>query len=372
MYCKTCLFPNTKPDINFNSQGICDSCVSAKKKHGLYKSINWKIRSKQFDQILKKSKNFSTNYYNCIVPVSGGKDSTWQVYAMKKIHKMRPLAITFDQFDQTDLGKKNLETLKEIGVDHVHFTLSPVLIKRLVKIGFEIVGDPYWINHVGILTVPIHFACKFNIPLVVYGENPLFEYGGPEFDRDNYVMDKKWRQQHGGMRGLREDDLLGKDIDMEDIKMLFFPSDDEIRRAKVQAVFYGHFFKWDPLKHTEFVKKFGWRQLKKPQVGSWSLTENIDMRFIDLREKIKYLKYGYGRATDQLNIAIKLNRISRKEALKIVKKIDGLADPKNEKAFCNYLNISREKYDEILSSFVNQDLFVKDNKGKWLPKFKRV
>ena len=101
-------------------------------------------------------------------------------------------------------------------------------------------------------------------------------------------------------------------------------------------------------------------------MGSWSLTENIDMRFIDVREKIKYLKYGYGRATDQLNIAIKLNKISRKEALKIVKKLDGLADPKNEKTICDYLNISREKYDEILSSFVNQ-IYCKTKK---FPKFK--
>ena len=87
MYCKTCLFPNTKPDINFNSQGICDSCVSAKKKHGLYKSINWKIRSKQFDQILKKSKNFSKNYYNFIVPVSGGKIAHGKFITMKKFTK---------------------------------------------------------------------------------------------------------------------------------------------------------------------------------------------------------------------------------------------------------------------------------------------
>ena len=372
MFCKTCLFPNTKPDIDFDSNGICDSCISAKKKHGLYKSINWEQREKKFKEILEYSKQYSNSYYNCVVPVSGGKDSTWQVYAMKKIHKMRPLAITFDQFDQTDLGKKNLEILREIGVDHIHFTMNPELVRRLVKIGFEVVGDPYWINHVGILTVPIQFACKFKIPLVVYGENPLFEYGGPEFDRDNFVMNKKWRQQHGGMRGLREEDVLGEGIDFDDIKMLTFPEDHEIEAAKVQAIFYGHFFKWEPEKHTELVKKIGWKALSKPQRGSWSKTENIDMKFIDVREKIKYLKYGYGRATDQLNIAIKSKLISRKEALKIVKKLDGKVDGRNEKEFCNYLKISKAKYDEIINSFVNHDLFLKGNKGNWIPKFKRT
>ncbi len=371
MFCKTCLFPNTKPDINFNEDGICDSCISAKRKHGLFKSINWSSRKEKFEKILDKAKLISGNYYNCIVPVSGGKDSTWQVYVMKKLHKMNPLAITFDQFDQTPLGRQNLEALKSIGVDHIHFTMNPDLIRKLVQTGFEIVGDPYWVNHVGILTVPIHFACKFKIPLVVYGENPLFEYGGPEFDRDNYVMNKKWRQQHGGMRGMREEDVVDENISIEDIRMLTFPEDEEIEKNNIQALFYGHFFKWQPDKHTEFIKKFGWKEDRKPQKGSWSKTENLDMKFIDIRESIKFLKYGYGRATDQLNIAIKSNLISRKKALKLADKIDGKVDQKNITHFCKYLKISKEKYNEIMDSFVNHNLFVKDNKGEWRKKFKR-
>jgi len=365
MYCKTCLFPNTKPDIHFNNQGICDSCLSAKRKHGKEKSINWEKREKDFQKILERSKKNSGSYYDCIVPVSGGKDSTWQVYVMKKKHKMNPLAITFDQFDQTSHGKKNLDILRQIGVDHVHFTMNPLLIKKLVKTGFEIIGDPYWVNHVGILTVPIHFACKFKIPLVVYGENPIFEYGGPEADRDNYIMNKKWRQQHGGMRGMREEDVVSHDIKIEDIKILTFPTDKEVLKNKVQAIFYGHFFKWEPEKHTKFIQTFGWKPLKKAQEGSWSITENIDMEFIDIRERIKFLKYGYGRATDQLNIAIRSNLISRIKALKIAKKIDGKVNKKNITSFCKYLNISKSEYDVIVDSFVNHDLFIKDNVNGW-------
>ena len=184
-------------------------------------------------------------------------------------------------------------------------------------------------------------------------------------------MNKKWRQQHGGMRGMREEDVLDNDIRFEDIKMLTFPSDSEVEESKVQAIFYGHFFKWEPEKHTNFVKKFGWKDLKKPQKGSWSRTENIDMQFIDIRERIKYLKYGYGRATDQLNIAIRSNLISKKKALRIVKKIDGEVDKKNISSFCKYLNISRNEYDKIINSFVNHDLFLKDNKGGWKLKVNR-
>ena len=229
-YCKTCLFPNTKPDIYFNKDGICDSCLSAQKKHGFLKSINWDKRKKEFEKIIKLTKTQSKSSYNCIVPVSGGKDSTWQTYAMKEIQNMKPLAVTFDQFDQTEQGKYNLDVLKSIGVDHIHFTINPKIVKNLVKKGFEIVGDPYWINHVGMFTVPFHFACKFKISLIIYGENPIFEYGGPEKDKNNFILDKKWRQQFGGMRGMREEDVLDDKINSDDLRMLTFPSKEEIKK----------------------------------------------------------------------------------------------------------------------------------------------
>ena len=153
--------------------------------------------------------------------------------------------------------------------------------------------------------------------------------------------------------------------------MLTFPSDVEIFKNKVQAIFYGHFYKWEPEKHTKFIQTLGWQPLKKPQVGSWSVTENIDMDFIDIRERIKFLKYGYGRATDQLNIAIRSNLISRSKAIKLVKNIDGKINNKNVKKFCKYLDISISDYNSIMDSFVNHDLFLKDNKGGWRLKIDR-
>ena len=370
-YCKLCLFPETKPDLFFNSKGICDACLSGQRKHGIKSKVDWKRRSEDFEKILKKARN-SKSIYNCIVPVSGGKDSTWQVYVMKHRHKMKPLAVTFDQFDQTPLGRKNLEALKSIGVDHVHFSLNPKIVKSLVKKCFEIVGDPYWVNHVGIWTIPMHIANYFNIPLVVQGENPIFEYGGPEKDRDNMVMNKRWRQEFGGMRGFREEDMVDKDISLEDLKILQYPNENELNKKGISCVFYGGYFKWEPNEHTEFIKKFGWKQRIKPQAGSYFKTDNCDMQFIDIRERIKFLKYGYGKATDHLNILIRQNKIARKKALQIVKKIDGKVEKKNIKDFCNYLGINVSRYNDIMDNFVNHEIFVKDNKGQWKLKFERI
>ena len=367
-FCKKCLFPNTKPDLFFDADGVCDSCITADRIHGISNSIDWAARKDSFTEILQE--HLGGDGYNCIVPVSGGKDSTWQVYAMKKIYGMKPLAVTFDQFDQTSIGEHNLDILKNIGVDHIHFTLNPLVVKNLVLKGLEIVGDPYWVNHVGIFTVPFTIAAKFGIKLVIYGENPQLEYGGPPESRDNMIMDKRWRQEFGGMRGFREEDMVDDTISSSDIDALRYPSDEEVKSKGIKGLFYGHFHKWDAGEHMKICESIGWKPLDEVPKGSWVDYENCDMKFIDLREHIKFLKFGYGRATDQLNISIRNSRISRQEALSIVKTIDGEFSLESRKEFCEYLDISEDYFTQVVDGFVNTELFTKID-GKWSPKFKR-
>ena len=367
-FCKKCLFPETKPDLYFNNEGICDSCISAERIHGISDSIDWEERKNTFISIIDKYKG--GDKYNCVVPVSGGKDSTWQVYAMKNIYNMKPLAVTFDQFDQTEIGINNLDVLKNIGVDHIHFTLNPIVVKNLVKKGFEVVGDPYWVNHVGMFTVPFTIASKFNVHIVIYGENPQLEYGGPEKSRDNMIMDRRWRQEFSGMRGFREEDMIDHEISSADIDALRYPSDNEVAEKDVRGFFYGHFHKWDAMEHMKICEDIGWKRLDKPPVGSWVDYENCDMRFIDIREHIKFLKYGYGRATDQLNIAIRNGRISRKEALDIAREIDGKYVINNKELFCEYIDITTNYFDKVIDSFVNMEIFEKTNYG-WKLKYER-
>lgn len=359
-YCKNCLFPDTKPDLYFDGEGVCDACRSAETKWNAEKMLDWEERGKEFDNILKTlPKN---NMYDCVVPVSGGKDSTYQTHRLVKEHGLKALAVTFDQFDQTPTGEHNLKILKEIGVDHIHFTLNPKIVSLLVLRGFEEVGDLYWVNHVGMFTIPTRVASWMKIPLIVYGENPQFEYGGPAESRKPKPMDKRWRQEFGGLRGLREDDLIDDEIEERDLEILRFPNENETRG--IRGLFYGDFFRWDPIAHTKFIKKFGWRSLDTPPFGSSSVDENCDMSFIDIREHIKYLKFGYGRATDQLNIEIRSGHITRAEALDKALKIDGDVSEENIKRFCKYLDINRNYFDILVDRFVNKNIFEKKN-DKW-------
>lgn len=364
-YCKKCLFPDTKPDIYFDEEGVCDACRSAERKKGAENSINWSLRENEFSEIIEKYRSNDGMKYDCIVPVSGGKDSCFQVYAMKIVHKMNPLAVTFDQFDQTDTGRHNLDVLRNIGVDHIHFTLNPKIVKKLVRKGFEIVGDPHWVNHVGIYTIPARIAVSFKIPLIIWGENPQLEYGGPAASRENKFLDKRWRQEFGCMRGFREEDMVDDEISMSDMKSLLYPSDEEIRSVGVTGLFYGFFFKWNAREHLKIVEKYGWKRLTEPWPGSWLDYENCDMKFLDIREHLKWLKYGYGRVTDQVNIDIRNGLISRTEAIKIIKERDGVLTEWMKKEFCEYIGISESDFDRIRDTFVNKDIFEMGLGGKW-------
>ena len=204
--------------------------------------------------------------------------------------------------------------------------------------------------------------------MVVYGENPQFEYGGPELNRKPQPMNRRWRQEFGGLRGLREDDLVDEFVTERDLEILRFPDDSDTEG--INGIFYGDYFKWDPIEHTAEIKKIGWKSLDKTPAGSSTPDENCDMEFIDIREHVKYLKFGYGRATDQLNIAIRAGKITRLDALAQVVEIDGKVASDSIENFCKYLDITRNYYDILIERFVNKKLFVKNNET-WEFKYDR-
>ena len=182
------------------------------------------------------------------------------------------------------------------------------------------------------------------------------------------IMDRRWRQEFSGMRGFREEDMIDHDISSADIDALRYPSDEEVATKGIKGLFYGHFHKWDAHEHLKICKDIGWKPLESAPKGSWNDYENCDMKFIDIREHIKYLKYGYGRATDQLNIAIRNRRILREEALEIVRNVDGDFSKQNIQEFCNYLGITESYFKKVVDGFVNTDLF-EEKKGVWHAKF---
>lgn len=174
-YCRSCLFPETKPDLFFNDEGICSACTAAAQKNT---GIDWKKREKDFYQIIDHFRlPDGSRGYDCIVPVSGGKDSTFQAYFMKYVCGLNPLLVCFETTCVTELGQQNLDNLSKMGMDVIHFKKNHEVYKKMVIEGFKRVGDEMWPNHIGIFTIPVLMAVKFGIKLIIWGENSQQEYG---------------------------------------------------------------------------------------------------------------------------------------------------------------------------------------------------
>lgn len=366
-YCTNCLFPETKPDLHFNDKGVCSACVAAEEKD---KGIDWKEREKQFYEITEhyKKKPEETGW-DCIIPVSGGKDSTYQAYFMKEVCGMNPLCVCFETTCVTELGQRNLDNLTKMGMDVIHFKKNNVAYKEMVIEGFKRVGDEMWPNHIGIFTIPVMVAVKFNIPLIIWGENSQQEYGGPNLESvRSRTLNRQWLEEYGGLLGNRIQDMVGVNgITKKDLTPYFYPSDEDIDRVGVTGIFLGHYFFWDARKQLEVVKKHGFAVKEDgPIEGTYTNYENLDEKLVGLHDYLKFVKYGFGRATDHACIDIRNKRLTRAEGLKLVKEYDGKYPHYAVSEFIKYSGMTKEEIDEVIDSFTNPVLFAQDDSGKFI------
>ena len=246
--CKKCAMPSTKPDLHFDESGICDACHSQISKNT---EIDWKQREQEFLGLVKE--NRSNSDYDCVIGVSGGKDSTFQVIKVLELG-LNPLCIVFEPTIPTKIGKRNLENLNSLGVDLIHIKRNPIVYKKLAKEAFIRTGDNEWQHHVGIFTTVPKFAAKFNIPLIIWVESPQIEYGGPAASKTRNNLDRQWLEEFGGLLGNRITDMIGVDgLTKKDLSLYTYTSDEEINRVGVTGLFLGYYFKWDLRKVVKTV-----------------------------------------------------------------------------------------------------------------------
>lgn len=363
-YCKKCLNPETKPDLSFNEDGVCSACVAAEEKN---KGIDWDERARDFEEIVNHYRLKEGEIgYDCIIPVSGGKDSTYQAYFMKEVMGMNPLCVCFETTYVTELGRYNLDNLSKMGLDVIHFKKNYEVYKKMVIEGFRRVGDEMWPNHIGIFTIPVMVAVKFNIPLIIWGENSQQEYGGPNLESvQSRVLNRQWLEEFGGLLGNRIQDMIGVDgITERELTPYFYPSDEDIERVGVTGLFLGSYYFWDARKQLEIVKKHGFRVKEDgPLEGTYTNYENLDEKLVSLHDYLKYVKYGFGRATDHVNIDIRNGRMTREEGLKIVKEIDGNYPHFGIKSFIEYSGLTKKEIDEVIDSYTNPVIFLQNEDG---------
>jgi len=358
-YCKKYVMPDTRPSLVFDDEGVCDACRTAEAR----KKIDWKARRKELEQILDRYRNKNGSNYDCAIPVSGQKDSHYQTIVIKEEFGMNPLCVCSAATVSSDLGRQNLENLRKLGVDLVHFKFNPIIRCKLTKFGFERLGDHCWPCHFGIFALTARVAVAHNIPLMIWGESSVEEYGGPAGLRDSGLLDRAYLETYGGFLGHEIEDAIGYEgIEKRDLISHIYPSDEDIKRVGLTGLFLGHYLGWNARKQVEITKQYGFRCADRRCIGQICNYENLDCYFVDIHDYLMYVKYGFGRATTQACIEINHGRLTRDEAIDLVNKYDGEVD--RVKEFCEYIGITEKRFWEVVDSFTNKNIFKTDRNGK--------
>lgn len=340
--CTKCVLPDTKPDLFFDSEGVCDACRSAEQK----KTIDWTARQREFWDLCSWAKSQKAEY-DVVVPVSGGKDSTYQVIKALE-YGLNVLAVTFQPTLQTELGRENLRNLISLGVNHITITPNPRVYRAMGLEGFRRVGDHEWPNHLGIFTSPVQVAVNYKVPLILWGENSQLEYGGPEEARSRQTLDRRWLEEFGGLLGNRPTDMLGVEgITEQDLAPYIYPDIPE----GMKSVFLGYFFPWDARAQVDLIKQHGWQESSSRIEGTYTHYENLDDAIVAVHDYMKYIKFGFGRASDHASIDIRNGRMDRTVALQMVDLYDGELRPETKALFCSHYGITTEDFDAVVQKF---------------------
>ena len=361
-YCRRCVMPSTKPDLVLDADGVCNACRAYEARG----AVDWHARRIELLHVLERYRCKGANW-DCIVPVSGGKDSTYQVIRILQLG-LNPLCVTATTCDLSAIGRRNIENIKRLGVDYVEFSPNPRVRARLNRIGLTEVGDISWPEHVGIFTIPIRAAVHYNVPLVVWGENSQNEYGGPAAAAQNNLLSRRWLEEFGGLLGLRVSDLSSTyGIATSHLLPYQYPSDEDLKRVGVTGLFLGYYLPWDGLANALIAQANGFESLGRPVEGSMVDYENLDNHQTGIHDYFKFLKFGFSRATDIACLHVRRGRITRQDALEIVRVRDGrfpwtyLGKPLAE--ILAPLDMSVEEFIGVCDRFTNKKIFRRDANG---------
>lgn len=361
-YCKRCVMPDTRPGMFIDEEGICAACRAEEKKD----RTDWDARFKELEKLCDKYRKKGKDGYDCIISVSSGKDSHFQTYTMKERLGMTPLLVTVeDNFPMTEAGKHNLKNIsEEFGCDIISIKPNRKIQKKLMRKTFEKYGKPTWYIDRLIYTYPVHMAIKFSIPLLVYGENVNYEYGGAQREETYSAKDQVYNDVASEISW---NELVSDGVTKEDMGLCAYPSKEEIQKAKPEPIYLSYFVRWNSYRNYIVAKSRGFRDLTHEWRRQHHVEDfdQIDSRAYLVHPWMKYPKFGHASATDYASKFIRYGMISRQEGIELVKQHDHKLDPKALKDFIDFTGYSQREFWEIVDKFYNRDIFEKDRNGEW-------
>jgi N-acetyl sugar amidotransferase len=351
-YCRSCILPETRPGLVFDAAGVCSACRS----HSVDSPpVDWAARARRFETLAEQAREHAAEW-DCVIPVSGGKDSTWQVVTCLE-HGLKPLAVTWRPPARTALGQRNLDNLISLGVDHVDFAVNPKVERRFLLRSLERFGTPAIPMHLAIFNVPTTVAVRFGIPLVVWGENSAVEYVG---DEGSFELTPEWVARYGAVHGTTADDWVSEELTGRDLAPYRAPAD----LGGLQAVFLGMFFEWDPEATWKVAAAHGFEAGERPRTGAYAYAD-IDDDFISIHHWLKWPKFGFTRVWDNLSLEIRNGRMTRDAAIETVRELGDQTPYDDIRTFCEYVEIDEARFYAIAETFRDTSVWTRRD-GAWV------
>lgn len=361
--CNRCLYPENHPlNLVFDDDGICSGCRVHEEKD----ILNWSNRSKKLEYILDNYRNKSGNNYDCIIPISGARDSYFIVHTIKNVYKMNPLLVTYNKQYNTDLGIRNLANLRiKFDCDIMTLTVNPETVKKITRATMRKFGSIYWHCIAGQTVFPVQISVKFKIPLIIWGAHQGIDQVGMFSHLDEVEMTRKYRKEHDLM-GYEAEDLIDEfdGVFYEDIKQYSYPHDIEIEKVGVKGIYLNNYIRWDSIKqHNDMIKIYDYENCS--QTRTFDIFNDVDcFNYSDIHDYIKLLKHGYSKVTDHATREIRLNKITRNQGIDLVKKYTNIK-PKNLSLFLEWIGMTENGFNYIIDQHRNKKIWKRNDNWEW-------
>lgn len=365
-YCIKCVQPDTRPGIYFNEEDICGACLW---KEELEKNIDWEGRQKELMQIVdnaKKKAKINRSNYECAIGVSGGKDSTFQALYARDVLGLRAFLVNSEPEGITEIGRHNIENLKQLGFDVISLRPNPKLMKKLIKRDFYKHLNPGKITEYSLYASTYIIAEEFNIPLIIQGENVGLTFGDSKTGLGTDGDALKANQSNTLASGIQE--YIEDSFDYNDL-YLFHYNDEALRKKGIVGIWLNYYVKEFSFQHNlKFSLKHGLKirpvDSNFYDLGTYNRYSQLDGLLLEVNQMFKYVKFGFGQTTDHACYDIRAGLISRDEGIALVKEFDGKCGKQYIKRFCDSIGIDENEFWSVANSF-RGDMWEKDGVGNW-------
>ena len=362
-WCTNCVSMSTRPRIGFDKRGWCNACVWTETK----KSMSCSSRQTELETLLDKHRR-DDGYFDCLCPVSGGKDGSYVAYNLKHKYGMNPLCITVTPALSLALGDENLKAFIESGYSHISINPGYDAMRALNRTGFIEMGFPYYGWLISIQSAVVKMAIKMGIGLIFYGEDGEVEYGGTIKTAESPIYDVQYMRdiylEGGYQKVLNKSGISNKELNFFD-----FPSDIELEKNPIDITHWSYFENWDPYRNYLVAKEHcGLKEAGASNAGTFTNFSQNDQALYALHTYLMYLKFGFGRANQDAAIEVRRGAMDREQAVNLIKLYDGHYPEEYLPLYLDYYDMTQIEFDEVLNRYANQDLFEK-NEGRWKPKF---